>query len=51
MLGLVFGALSLRDAGRHGSSKTLGYVALALSLLNILLSSGLTITGNTPWQT
>jgi hypothetical protein len=36
VLGVVFGVLSLRDAGRFGKDKTLGYIAVAAGLVNII---------------
>lgn len=36
ILGVVFGVLSLRDAERYGNSKTLGYIAVVASLVNVL---------------
>jgi hypothetical protein len=36
VVGIVLGVLSIRDAKRFGNSPTLGYVAIALSILNII---------------
>jgi hypothetical protein len=48
ILGIVFGALSIRDAKRYGRSQVLGWVAIVLSALNILGSAALGLTGNYP---
>ena len=51
ILGILFGYLSVRDAKRYGGSPMLGYVAIALSVLNILVSAGLQATGRYPgWR-
>jgi hypothetical protein len=48
ILGIVFGALSLRDAGRYGNSKVLGWVAIAISVLGMIGNGTLIATGNYP---
>ncbi|HEX5541259.1 MAG TPA: hypothetical protein VFX60_06805 [Micromonospora sp.] len=49
--GIVFGYLSIRDARRFGKSPVLGWVAIVLSVLNILANGFFTLTGNRPgWQ-
>jgi hypothetical protein len=48
ILGIVFGALSIRDAKRYGKSPTLGYVAIALAVVNLVVSVILSATGNYP---
>lgn len=48
LLGLVFGALSIRDAKKFGNSPTLGYIAIAVGVLNIVASIVLRATGNYP---
>ncbi len=48
ILGIVFGWLSIRDAKRYGNSPTLGYVAIAVSVINIVVSAVLRATGNYP---
>ncbi|MFK3981120.1 hypothetical protein ACI2K4_12165 [Micromonospora sp. NPDC050397] len=48
VLGVIFGYLSIRDARRYGSSPVLGWIAIALSILNILGSAILRGTGNYP---
>jgi hypothetical protein len=48
ILGIVFGALSVRDAKRSGKSPVLGYVAIALGVLNLVGSLALRATGNYP---
>lgn len=50
LLGVVFGVLSLQDAGKHGKDKTLGYVAIACGLVNVIASAILSATGSYPWQ-
>ena len=42
ILGIIFGYLSIRDAKRFGKSPVLGYVAIALSVINII--------GNAIWR-
>ncbi|WP_433529855.1 DUF4190 domain-containing protein [Micromonospora sp. CA-263727] len=49
ILGIVFGWLSMRDAKRYGKSPVLGYVAIALGVLNIVVSLILRSTGNYPY--
>ncbi|SCL39974.1 hypothetical protein GA0070624_6754 [Micromonospora rhizosphaerae] len=46
ILGIVFGYLSIRDAKRFGKSPTLGYVAIALSVINIIASAIWRATGH-----
>jgi hypothetical protein len=48
ILGVVFGALSLRDAGRYGNTKILGVIAIIVSVLNMIGNGILTATGNYP---
>lgn len=48
LLGIVFGWLSIRDAKKFGNSPVLGYVAIGLSVLNIVVSAILQATGNFP---
>lgn len=48
ILGIVFGYLSIRDAKRFGKSPVLGWVAIALSIVNIIASGVLNATGNYP---
>lgn len=48
ILGIVFGALSLRDAGRHANTKVLGVIAVVIGVLSILGNSALFATGNYP---
>jgi uncharacterized membrane protein len=48
ILGVIFGALSLRDAGRYNNSKVLGWIAIILSVLNMIGSGTLAATGNYP---
>lgn len=48
ILGIIFGWLSIRDAKRSGKSPVLGWVAIVLSLLNIIASAVLRATGNYP---
>lgn len=47
-LGILFGYLSVRDAKRYGGSPVLGYVAIGLSVLNIVVGAVLRVTGNYP---
>jgi integral membrane sensor domain MASE1 len=47
-LGIVFGFLSVNEAKKSGKSPTLGYVAIALSALNIVVSIILVATGSYP---
>jgi purine-cytosine permease-like protein len=49
ILGIVFGALSIRDARRYGRSQALGWVAIVLSILGIVGNGVLTATGNYPF--
>lgn len=48
ILGILFGALSIRDANRFGKSTVLGWVAIVLSVLNIIGGASLWATGNYP---
>ncbi|GAB3139747.1 hypothetical protein GCM10027290_09450 [Micromonospora sonneratiae] len=48
ILGLVFGYLSIRDAKRFGKSPALGWVAIVLSIVNIVGGVILQTTGNYP---
>ncbi|MFY1697728.1 hypothetical protein [Solwaraspora sp. WMMA2101] len=48
VLGILFGALSIRDANRFGKSTVLGWVAIVLSVLNIIGGASLWATGNYP---
>lgn len=48
ILGIVFGALSLRDAGRYGNTKIIGVIAIVVSILNMIGSGTLAATGNYP---
>lgn len=48
ILGIVFGALSVRDAGRYGNSKVLGWIAIILSVVGMIGSGTLAATGNYP---
>ena len=36
VLGVIFGYLSIRDARRYGNSPVLGWIAIVLSVLNIV---------------
>ncbi|WBB66487.1 DUF4190 domain-containing protein [Micromonospora sp. WMMD812] len=49
ILGIVFGYLSIRDARRYGQSPVLGYVAVALGVVNIVAGTFLRATGNYPF--
>ncbi len=48
ILGIIFGVLSLRDARRFHNSPVLGWLAIGLSVVNILANGILRITGNYP---
>ena len=48
ILGIVFGALSIRDAKKFGKSPTLGYIGIAVGVLNIVGSIALRASGNYP---
>ncbi|MGC4803679.1 hypothetical protein [Micromonospora sp. DT233] len=48
ILGVGFGYLSIRDAKRYGRSPVLGYVAIALGVLNIIGSVILRVGGHHP---
>jgi len=49
--GIVFGYLSIRDARRFGNSEILGWLAIGLSVLNIVLNGIFVATNNYPsWQ-
>ncbi|WP_442934101.1 hypothetical protein [Micromonospora sp. CPCC 205561] len=48
ILGIVFGYLSLREARRSGRSPVLGYLAIALGVLNIIGSGFLWAGGDHP---
>ncbi|GAB3798736.1 DUF4190 domain-containing protein [Micromonospora zhanjiangensis] len=49
LLGFLFGYLSIRDAKRYGSSPTLGYVAIAVGVINLVASLVLRATGSYPY--
>jgi hypothetical protein len=50
-LGVILGYLSIRDARRFGNSPVLGWIAIVLSILNILGTTILRVTGNYPgWR-
>ncbi|MEV4533671.1 hypothetical protein AB0J82_07560 [Asanoa sp. NPDC049518] len=48
VLGIIFGVLSLRDARRFGQSQLLGWLAIALSVINIVASLVLNFTRQYP---
>ncbi|MDG4763797.1 hypothetical protein O7632_06695 [Solwaraspora sp. WMMD406] len=48
ILGVVFGFLSIRDARRFGKSPVLGWVAVVLSVVNIVAGASLYASGNYP---
>ncbi|MFC3501279.1 DUF4190 domain-containing protein [Micromonospora krabiensis] len=51
ILGIIFGYLSVRDARRYGNSPVLGYVAVALGVVNLVAGAFLRATGNYPlWR-
>jgi hypothetical protein len=39
IVGIVLGVLSIRDAKRFGNAPTLGYVAIALSIVNVVVGT------------
>ncbi len=45
LLGVVFGFLSLQEARRAGRPPTIGYVALALSVVAAITQAVLSLTG------
>jgi hypothetical protein len=49
ILGIIFGALSLRDARRFNNSPLLGWLAIALSIVNIVVSGILRVSGRYPY--
>lgn len=48
ILGIVFGILSINSAKRHNNSPTLGYIAIAVSVLNIVVGIILRLTDSLP---
>ncbi|WP_347405329.1 hypothetical protein [Asanoa sp. WMMD1127] len=48
ILGILFGVLSIRDARRFGKSQTIGWVAIVLSVVNIVASLVLNFTRQYP---
>ncbi|HEY2947747.1 MAG TPA: hypothetical protein VGJ53_05010 [Micromonosporaceae bacterium] len=50
ILGIIFGVLSLQEARKHGKPQTLGWIAIAVSALNIIAGGVLRATGNFPGQ-
>lgn len=50
ILGVIFGVLSIQNANQHGKDKTLGYVAIAAGLVNVIAGAILSASGNLPWQ-
>lgn len=49
VVGIVLGWLSIREARRHNSSPVLGWLAIALSVVNIVASAILRATNRYPW--
>ncbi|HEX5595078.1 MAG TPA: hypothetical protein VFX61_03510 [Micromonosporaceae bacterium] len=49
IVGIIFGYLSIRDAQRFGKSPVLGWLAIGLSVFNIVLNGIWTVKGNHPW--
>ncbi len=49
-LGIVFGALALVEAKKNRTSPTLGYIAIGLGVLSIILNAILLATGNSPYE-
>jgi hypothetical protein len=47
-LGIVFGFLSVNEAKKSGKSPTLGYVAIGLSALGLIVNIIVLISGNYP---
>jgi hypothetical protein len=48
ILGVIFGALSLRDANRYGNTKVVGVIAIIAGALNMIGYGSLSATGNVP---
>jgi len=48
IVGIIFGYLSIQDARRFGKPATLGWIAIGLSVLSIVLSSTLFFAGYWP---
>lgn len=48
ILGVIFGALSLRDAGRYQNTKVIGVIAIVAGALNMIGGASLAATGNYP---
>jgi hypothetical protein len=48
ILGVIFGALSLRDAGRYRNTRVIGVIAIVVSILSMIGSGALFATGNYP---
>jgi hypothetical protein len=48
LLGILFGVLSIQQAKRTGQAATLGYIAIALSVVNMVVGGILGATGNYP---
>lgn len=49
IVGIVLGYLSIREARKHNSSPVLGWVAIVLSVINIVVNGILGATDNSPW--
>jgi hypothetical protein len=47
-LGIVFGFLSVNEAKKFGKSPTIGYVAIGLSVLSLIVGIIVFATGNAP---
>lgn len=50
VIGIILGYLSIREANRHNSSPALGWVAIVLSVVNIVAGGVISVTGNYPWR-
>jgi len=49
IVGIVLGYLSIREARQHNASPVLGWVAIVLSVINIVVNGILGATDNSPW--
>lgn len=49
IVGIVLGYLSIREARQHNTSPVLGWVAIVLSVVNIIVNGILGATDNSPW--
>ena len=50
ILGIIFGVLSMQDAKKNGKSPVLGWIAIGVSALSLVINGITAATGNYPWM-